>query len=244
VEADLDAFAAGVEGWAGSGSPDVLILGVTPELHALAARSSTKITAVDASEAMIAAVWPGEASAARTGSWTDLPVDANSQDLVLCDGGLGTLPDATLQTAVLAEVHRVLRPGGRFVVRLFAPIDEPDGTNTVRHDLDAGLIPSLDALKLRLWSALSAGGEVRPQAVVAWIREAAGSWEALAESRGWSSEHCASLALHQDSDAVYRLLDAEALLAAAVTAGFDPVSVDHPAHAFGDSCPVVTLSRT
>lgn len=243
---DLAAYARGVDewlgGWRGDGPPAIGMLGVTPELHGFARARSPLLRAVDGCEAMIATVWPGRAEEVALGSWDALPLADASLDLLLCDGGLGTLPDTTTQAAVLGECARVLRPGGRLVVRLFAPPAVP--ADAVAVALAAGEVPSLDALKLMLWGALQHDGLARPAEVVAWIERQAGSWAALAEAQSWSAEHCASLELHRDSAARYQLIDADGLLALGAAAGLLPVTVTLPEHAQGAACPVVTLGKS
>ncbi len=60
----------------------------------------------------------------RQGDIEDLPVDAGSVDLVLSNCVLNLVPD---KARAFAEIHRVLRPGGRFVISdvvSFGPVPE------------------------------------------------------------------------------------------------------------------------
>ncbi|MFP6835705.1 MAG: class I SAM-dependent methyltransferase [Pseudomonadales bacterium] len=223
-----------------------LILGVTPELFGLRWPQGTKVCALDGSAQMIAAVWPGPAGSAVVGSWTAAPIADASQDVIVCDGGFGLLSYPQGQHSLLSEIRRLLVPGGVFIVRLFAPAGLTGSVSDIAHDLEGGLIRTLDVLKLRLWGALhrDRASGVRPRDVVAKIDEISGGVEQLVSSHGWPAEHVASLELHRNSDAVYHLTDAAELIAMAeALPGFERQSVDSADDSMGVCCPVVSLRR-
>lgn len=228
--------------------PRALVLGVTPELHGLRWPAGAQVRALDGSAQMIEAVWPGASDTATVGSWTAMPFEDGSFDLLLCDGGVGLLDHAAGQARLLAEARRVLAPGGLFAARLFAPQGRTGTMAEIFGDLDGGRIASLDALKLRLWGAMqrSAAEGVRPREVVARILEACGSWERLAQRQGWPVEHVRALELHRSNTACYHLIDAEEFvrMACGDEGGFAAAGTHRPDHAFGDCCPVVVLRRT
>ncbi|MCZ6712041.1 MAG: hypothetical protein O7B25_16880, partial [Gammaproteobacteria bacterium] len=150
------------------------------------------------------------------------------------------------QHSLLLEIARMLVPGGIFIVRLFAPAGLTGSISDIAADLDGGLIPSLDALKLRLWGALHRDRVtgVRPRDVVAKIDEMAGGLDQLVSRHGWSAEHVASLELHRNSDAVYHLTDASEIIdMAEVLPGFERQSVESADDSIGVCCPVVSLRR-
>jgi SAM-dependent methyltransferase len=91
----------------------MLLLGVTPELADL----SPNLTAIDRTQAMIDAVWPGDTPQrrARVGNWLKLRLPSASFASVVCDGGALAFPYPGLPTKVMREVANVLIPGGRFV---------------------------------------------------------------------------------------------------------------------------------
>ena len=246
---DLTVFQNSIDRWcaANTRAPRALILGVTPELYRLSWPSGTVPTALDSSRAMIDEVWPGPAATALQGSWTAMPLAASSRDIVVCDGGFGTLAYPRVQADLMRELHRILAPGGIFVVRLFAPTGRTDTVTDVFARLDAGDIASLDSLKLQLWGALHGNAHqgVRPRDVVALILGAVGSYDRLAEAQGWPIEHVRSLNLHRASNAVYHLTEAEEVIRMAIDdpGGFECLEKVEPNYALGACCPIVTLRR-
>jgi hypothetical protein len=79
----------------GRDDPTLLLLGVTPELCALATGRRSRVVAVDPSVDMIRSVWPGRLrprDEALCADWLRLPLAGESVDLVLSDGCLSTLP--------------------------------------------------------------------------------------------------------------------------------------------------------
>jgi SAM-dependent methyltransferase len=88
----------------------------------LAARQvglSGRVIAVDMTKAMLQKTRAGAARLgltnvdARHGFAEDLPVDRDSVDVVISNGVINLCPD---KTAVMREVYRVLKPGGRFQI--------------------------------------------------------------------------------------------------------------------------------
>lgn len=246
---DLAAFRAALARWRGCAGqpPRALILGVTPELHAVDWPTGTSLRALDGSRQMIDAVWPGPAGTAILGLWTAMPLASASCDIVLCDGGFGMLRYPEGQTALLRELRRVIAPGGLFAVRLFAPRGRTGTADEVLARLARGDIASLDALKLQLWGALHGSPEqgVQPRTVFARIVAAAGSLERLAAEQRWSAAHVQSLKLHRESPASYFLTDAPELVRMATIdpGGFECLDITEPGYELGACCPLVTLRR-
>ena len=226
------------------GPPRVLLLGVTPELYRLRWPADAEVLALDSSSPMLEAVWQGPADTAVTGSWTAMPFADQSFTLLLCDAGVGLL-DPVGQGELLAEVQRVLVPDGTLAVRLFAPQGRTGTVAEIFEDLDRGRIPTLDALKLRMWGALqkTPAEGVRPSEVARRILEARGPWDRLAQTQGWHPDYVRALELQLDSPATFHLVDAEELARLGLRAGLDPSGVRRPAHRYGDSCPVAEFRR-
>lgn len=116
VEAVLDAADVG---------PDkgMLDLACGTGKHAVAAVArGARVNGLDLSEAMVAqakASCPG--ADIDVGDAQDLPYEEKSFDAVVCGFGLLHFPDAH---AAVAEVARILRPGGRFVCSCWRPAEQ------------------------------------------------------------------------------------------------------------------------
>jgi SAM-dependent methyltransferase len=137
--------------------PGVLELGVgTGRLALPLAAAGVRVTGLDASERMLArlAAKPGGSSLTTVRGDMAGPLPDGPFDVVLvARNTLFNVTSAEGQTSCLAEVARVLRPGGRFVVEAFVPNDEPAPSSSVevrsitadrvllfvdRHDPEAG----------------------------------------------------------------------------------------------------------
>lgn len=146
---DVAAFGDAIAGYDG----EVLLLGMTPELAEL----GQSLTAVDSCQPIIDAIWPGDGPTRRAvnGNWTALPFADASFDSVIGDGSLNCVPDCV--PAVLAEIRRVLRPGGIAAMRLFASPDPPDDLAAINADALAGRIGNAQALRWRIGMARGFG---------------------------------------------------------------------------------------
>ena len=133
---------AGVHGWV------VDLAGGTGDIARLLARApGRRVTVIDPSQAMMA-VGRARAGMARVewhvGEAEQLPLPDASVDLVVVSFGLR---NATRLTAALIEIHRVLKPGGRFVCLEFS---RPAAWLAPFYDLYSFLvIPRLGALVAR-----------------------------------------------------------------------------------------------
>lgn len=137
------------------------VLGLTPETIACRWPADTTLLALDHSPSMVAALWPPPPSphgpahaAAVVAGWLRMPLPDASLDLVCADGCHAQLAWPHGFDALTQEVHRVLKPGGHFVTRIFARTEQPEAMSTIADDLAAGHIASVHALKLRLLAAL------------------------------------------------------------------------------------------
>ncbi|HEY5641129.1 MAG TPA: methyltransferase domain-containing protein [Dehalococcoidia bacterium] len=133
-EADVDALPGGtVESFAGTGNPfslgslkpgeTVLDVGCGAGFDSLIAARQVgrggRVIAVDMTEAMRVKADAGAREAGlmnvevREGLAEDLPVDDESIDVVISNGVINLCPD---KMAVMKEINRVLRPGGRLQI--------------------------------------------------------------------------------------------------------------------------------
>lgn len=136
----------------------LLLLGVTPEL----ATMDRTMIALDWNPDMIALAWPGDNArrVARLADWKAMPLADASMGGALGDGPVTMLRWPQDVVAVLAELARVVRPGGRVVLRCFATPETPESLEAVCAEAVRGGL-SFHAFKLRFNMACArAGGTV------------------------------------------------------------------------------------
>ncbi len=136
---DIGFFEDAVQEWIHHyGAPRVLLLGVTPEIYRLPWPEGTDFLAVDHSQAMIDAVWPGPKEAAQCADWLSLKLPDNSRDIVLCDGGLPLLAYPREQQQLVRILRDVLSDQGLCILRLFVPPSQQESPDAVLRDLLEG----------------------------------------------------------------------------------------------------------
>lgn len=141
-------------------SPAVGVLGVTPEIVQGPWPPGTRLQAFDHSKEIIAHIWQPNhgicSSVACQAKWQNLPLPDESLDVVVGDNALGVLYGLSEYAQVLAEVARVLKPGGLLCLRYFMlPRVIATSAQLVEAVL-AGRTHSFHALKWRIAMTLSA----------------------------------------------------------------------------------------
>lgn len=136
--------------------PEVLLLGVTPELAEFPWWAHHHLTALDRSEAMLASIWPGDNARRRAvhGEWLQAPFPEASFDLIVSDGGVVVMGVLEKAAALASECRRLLRPGGCVVVRHFAREESQPEVDALPGAVDRGEIRDFHVLKMRLLLAL------------------------------------------------------------------------------------------
>lgn len=178
-----------------------LILGVTPEL--VACRWPGIAVAVDHSEAMIRAMGPPRTVRA---DWLALPFRTGSMDLVVGDGCLALL-DRAARARLFAEIKRVLVPGGALALRSFVLPACPETVEDIARAVTAGEVPSVTALKMRLFAAVDRDGSYLPDVWAAWRtipRPPSGP--------RWTDGHVATIEVYRDRPVRYYLPPLAALV--------------------------------
>lgn len=249
---DIGILESAVARWSRpSGGDDLhaLLCGVTPEIAGMAWPDSTRLLAVDRSPAMIHRVWPGDVPGRRravTGDWFDLPVEPNSQDVVIGDGCLATLDYPASQQQWAAALHRVLRPQGMLVVRCFVQPPERESLDELFQELAAGQIGSFHAFKWRLAMALQDDcrqGVRMCDIWTAWRAAGIDQPQLLARTR-WPQAAVDTLDLYQGHDGRLNfptLAEHRELFSAA----FEELAIEVPHYELGERCPtLVYRART
>jgi SAM-dependent methyltransferase len=225
----------------------VLLLGVTPEVHAYAWPAGTRVLAVDHTQAMIDAIWPGPEADAVCHEWTALPARAEGSDLAICDGGVHLLPYPQGQRRLVEELARVLGERGACCFRLFVPPEQREAPEVVLSELLTGQIPNLNVLKLRLGMALQRSGEEGVAVHQVWqrLRDLARSWQELAERLGWPLEHLAAIDSYQGATNRYHFVTQEQVidLFRSVAPEFRLTATVVPRYLLGERCPTVVFRR-
>jgi SAM-dependent methyltransferase len=171
----------------------VAVLGLTPEIVGCDWPAGVELWAVDHSPKMIAALWPPQQGPAQAravlGDWCALPLPDASLDLVAGDGCYVLLDYPHGYAALTREVRRVLRPGGRYAIRVFVRPERAETVADVAQALADGAIGSVHALKLRLLAAVngaSGDGSRLHDVWQAWSAMASRLPAHLAGVRGWT----------------------------------------------------------
>jgi SAM-dependent methyltransferase len=220
----------------------ILLLGVTPELADIA----PDVTAVDRSQPMIDHIWPGDTvhRRARRGDWLSLEFADGTFDAAIGDGVLNfpRYPDGT--RALLTEIRRVLRPGGRFVCRLFAAPDEAEPLNRLRDEAHRGAIGNFHALKWRVAMAVVRASE-EPNIPVQTIRDTFmrvfPDRDALARAAGWARADIDTIDVYDGSAEVYAFPTRAQFLDAAPLGLAPGRFVEAGTYPLAERCPLLVL---
>jgi hypothetical protein len=245
---DIEFFEDAVQEWTRHhGAPRVLLLGVTPEIYRLRWPEGTDFLAVDHTQTMIDAVWPGPKKAVQCTEWIALSLPKNSRDIVLCDGGLHLLAYPWEQRQLVHILRNILSDNGVCILRLFVPPTQRESSDAVISDLIEGKISSLNILKLRLGMSLleSAAEGVELGRVWRLIHEVAPDLEGLASQIGWSAEHIMAINAYRGSTSRYYFvtIDQVSELFCGNPGGFETHRLRVPSYDLGERCPTIVLKR-
>lgn len=242
-----DAIARSFPGTEGR-SMRVLLLGVTPELASMPWSSETELVACDHSLGMVRHLWPmaqfpGAFAVALNADWLALPLAESRFSMAAGDGSLSQLDYPEDFRRVVAELRRVLRPGGLLVLRLYCRAEPPESVDAVFGDLRAGRVAGFHAFKLRLLIAMHGRGPGARLAEIweRWASEFPDPAE-TAKLSGWSRETIATMEAYRDAPARYSfptLDEVRAILAP----DFEFLDAAWPHYELGDRCPVVSFRR-
>jgi len=197
---------------------------------------------------MIDRVWPADelhcTGHAVCEKWQESSLPDASVDVVLGDGSLSVLPSRRDYPAVIGDVHRVLKPGGRFALRCFVHPDDDEPIDRVFDDLEANKIGSMHALKWRIAMALQK--TIVDGVVVSDIRDCFNAHvadrQAAARRLGWPVEAINTIDAYTGSSVAYTF-PTLAEITEAVAGRFEITSITHPSYELGERCPVIGFAR-
>ncbi|SFN71043.1 class I SAM-dependent methyltransferase [Dokdonella immobilis] len=227
----------------------VAVLGLTPEILGCDWPVEVELSAVDHSPRMIEALWPPEKGPANArvvmADWCDMPFSPASLDFVAGDGCyvLQSFPQG--YESLTREVTRVLRPGGRFLIRVFLRPDRPESVEDVADALAGGQIGSVHALKLRLLAAVhgaSGPGSRLDDVWRAWRTMPAVS-AAQAGGPGWTAEEIVGIDSYGGMSARY-FLPTLSEFRQVLGAFLGEVACLCGTHELADRCPTLVWKRS
>lgn len=247
---DVAVYQAAVDEWvaaSGREDPDVLLLGVTPELCGMTVGARGRVISVDHSADMISGVWPGRHrphDAVARADWRAMPLARRSIDLVLGDAALCPMKHPEGPAAVCAELRRVMRPSGRWILRCFTRPDETETCDAIFAALDRREIGNVHVLKWRLAMAIQSDTEKGVIARDVWDTLHA-EWpdlDALAVAQEWPIDQVRCMEAYRDLDARYTFPTFREQVASLTAGGFDVLRVSTPQYELGDRCPTFVLA--
>lgn len=225
-----------------------IVLGLTPEIVGCDWPVGIRLTAVDHSPSMIAALWPparGPAHAeAVLADWCAMPIGSGTIDLVAGDGCYVLLAYPNGYAALTHEVRRVLRRGGHFAIRVFLRPDAPESVADIARAVAAGEVGSVHALKLRLLAALhgaSGDGSLLDDVWRAW-KTLPPLPAVLIDKRGWAAEEITGIESYRGLSARY-FLPTQGEFRRSVGTQFREVECTFGADELGDRCPTFVFTR-
>jgi SAM-dependent methyltransferase len=211
-------------------------------------RRSENLLAVDNTLAMIRRVWPNN-DARRSvvcGNWMQLPLRDACMDLALIDGGLPaiTFPDAHRDLS--KQLHRVLKPGGFFIARIFARPDDTETVDEVLAALHDGRIGNFRVVKWRLAMALQgddASKGVRVDDVWHAYDRRFGRHAELERLTGWPIDEIRTIDAYRGSPASYHFPSVGEMVDAFADA-LSPLGQMRGTYELAERCPILILQRT
>jgi len=224
----------------GDAKGSCLLLGVTPEL----ADISPQLTAIDNSHDMIRSLWPHRNSSVL-GDWLDMPFEDASFDNVIGDGCPVLLEFPLQQERFFAEVARVLKPGGRFLLRAFVCAAQAESPEQVCDEARQGNIKSFHAFKWRLSMAIASQTPDYTFKVSETLRTFEAQFpdrQQLAKVTGWDRKDIDTLDLYRDSIALYSYPPL-ARLRQTFAREFVEAEVVHGHYELAERCPLLVLER-
>lgn len=221
-----------------------VILGVTPSIATMKWPSGTRVTAVEISQPVIEALWPGDipnVREAKCASWFSMPVGRNSCDVVIGDGSMIACRYPAEAKRLIHYIGECLVDGGIFVLRVYI---RPERQETVPALFDDLLRQKMrvDVFKFRLYLAMQRtveeGVQVRVAANI--LEEYRLNRQEMIDRCGWPEGVVEPFDMWRKSNAVYSfpsLREFRNLLGEA----FSEVSVTYPAYELGRFCPIFVL---
>lgn len=246
---DILAFESAVEAAAATQEERELkavTLGVTPGLALMKWPHNSRITAIEMSQDVIDALWPGDIADRRRAlcaNWNAISEEVDGCDIVLGDGSLNVCRFPHEAQYLARAIGSVLEDGGLFAIRIYISAGPFESVDEVFRELFSfGM--RVDLFKMRLWMAMQRTVE---NGVA--MREAAHILHAynldphvMQERIGWSREAIEPFHDWAASNAVYTFPSISEFMEV-MSDTFEEVSVCWPRYELGHCCPTVIMRR-
>ena len=243
---DIQMMRDRVAGWLATNPVEklrVFLCGVTPEIVTMDWPQPIELTAMDQSQRMIDAVWPGDIPGVRratVGNWLKPGLAENSYDIAFNDGGFGFFEHPSGLRELLNSIRSLIRPGGLFVGRNFVQAEQRESLAAVLDAARSGMIGSFHSFKWRLATALQPN-------VVEGIRQH-DIWQSWTEAGidptqlpqpGWSARAVGTIEFYRDKPAILRFPTLSEFLEL-MHESFEEIEVAYGHYELSDRCPIVT----
>ena len=226
----------------GSHAARVLLLGVTPEL----ADIGIQTFAIDTSESAMTVIWPGGTAArhAMLGDWRQLPCADRSLSAAIGDGSLNCVEYPWGYSRIFAELARVVRFGGRIVIRAYLTPCACESIADVRDAALAGRVGNIHALKLRLAMAICAqhgAPNVAVQEILRVFNREFPDRSVLRRATGWTEEMVEQPDAYKDLPEIYSFPTWMELLACVPRELTRPRLVSSGTYELTERCPLLVM---
>jgi hypothetical protein len=223
-----------------------LLLGVTPEIAELDWDPPFELLAVDKSEGMVKAIWPGDRARRRAvvGDWLELTPPNEGFALALGDGVFSIFEYPTGYAELGRALGRVVRPGGLLWLRLFCRPEQSESVSEVLEALGAKSIGNFHVFKWRLAMALQGDATAGVRLADIWdtFESAAGGVEHVARHSGFREPEVATIEAYRGVQDCYSF-STEAEVVTALQADFELLESWRPSYELGERCPHLTFRR-
>jgi SAM-dependent methyltransferase len=224
-----------------------ILLGVTPELACMRWPRGTRLLAVDRNMGMIEGVWPRDRltlpASVVGGDWRELPMSDATAHLVVGDGCYNAMDSPEGYQALSAEVRRVLRPAGRFIMRFFVRPEQAESTEAVFTDLRNGRIGNFHVFKWRLAMSLHGSLDVGVRVGDVWEAWNAEGLEVeiLSQRLNWPRAVIATIDAYRGVDTRYTFPTLEEVRAS-LADYFVELACHVPDYEIGERCPTLLMA--
>jgi hypothetical protein len=170
-------------------------------------------------------------------------LEVTSVDLVIADGVLNECSFPAGCLGFCTEFRRVLRAGGRCIIRCFAQRQNREAKEEVFADLSRGAVGSFNAFIVRLAMAIQPSPEAGITEAQIWdvVHEMWSSAERLAACHGWPIQEVGILDSFQSSSRRYAFPTVTEFERIFADCGFTIRHVLYPVYELGERCPTIVM---